>query len=236
MEPPPFSMMNREERHLCAILYHLLAFPDNLRAFQAMLGLQARDDAEVFVEAAFVRDYFDWWCRTHRSLRKEPREFDELCKGVFGIRLGLPDQFRAPDGFLSLRLLRNEREWFDDDCCALLPRLANMRFDVLLITPITFAVIETKLHSPLLAQQMHLQHVVGRMILNRLPGYEGHAFRHYLVSNGQHPNLERQVALCRPAIEGLHIERRSWADVVGALPRVPPRQRKEIRDMLSPRP
>lgn len=235
MEAPPFSVMNREERHLCAIFYRLLAHAENLHAFQRILGLEPHDEAEVFVEAAFVRDYFHWWREEYRRSGKQPREFDEFCHRAFGIKLGLPPRFRAPDGFLSLRNLRGKQEDFaDNDYFALLPRLANMRFDILLLTPDKFAVIETKLHTGLASEQIHLQQVLGK-VLNRLPGYETHTFYHSLLSKGRHPRLRHQVEQRRPPVRDFQIESRSWAQVLESLPHIPPRQRKEIEDMLRPR-
>lgn len=236
MEPPPFSRMNREERHLCAIFYHLLTDVENLRAFQAILGLEPRTDTEVFIEAAFVRDYFHWW-RNHFRSRRDPRGFDDFCHKAFAIRPRQPPDVRDRKGFLSLRALWGKRDAFDDPYCALLPRLLNMRFDVLLLTPHTFAVIETKLHSPLKAEQMYLQQVLGK-ILSRLPGYDGHTFRHFLVSTGKHPKLEDQVTRQKgPPLHSFHLERRSWAQLLGTngLPRIAPRQRKEVGDMLGPK-
>ena len=233
MQPPPFSDMNREERHLCAILYHLLADTENLRAFQSTLGLGSRDDAKVFVEAAFVRDYFNWCRDEHRRLRKGPEEFDAFCHEPFGIVPGLASASRAPDGFLSLRALKGRREAFADEYCAALPELANMKLDLLLLTSETFAVIEAKLHSPVQAPQIHLQQVLG-VILSRLPGYERHTFRHFLVSRGTHPKLEHQVGLRRPPVN-LSVQECSWEQILRRLPRVAPRHLAEIQGMLAPR-
>ena len=235
MKVPPFSVMNREERHLCAILYHLLQDTDNLRAFQGVLDLEPRDDAEVFVEAAFVRDYFNWWREECSHLQKSKEEFDDFCHKAFGIRPGQPSESRVPKGplkgFLSLQRLWKKSAAFDDPYCALLPSLANMRFDVLLLTPHTFALIETKLHTPIGADQIHLQQVLGK-ILNRLPGYERHAFCHFLVSDGRHSKLEQQVAGIPPPVPDFRLQQRSWTQVLDGLPCVSTRQREEIRYML----
>lgn len=225
--------MNREERHLCAILYHLLMDSENLHAFQSILGLESRDDAEVFVEAAFVRDYFNWWREEYRRPSRGPKEFDTFCHDAFGIVRGLPSAVRAPDGFLSLRALKGKQEAFEDEYCAALPELANMKLDLLLLTPDTFAVIEAKLHSRVQARQIHLQHVLG-VILNRLRGYERHAFRHFLVSTGKHPMLERRVAMLKPPVD-FSLQERSWDQIIGCLPHVAPRQVDEIHKMLRPR-
>jgi hypothetical protein len=224
--------MNREERHLCAILHHLLTDTENLRAFQNTVGLELRDDTEVFLEAAFVRDYFNWCRDEHRRLRKGPEEFDAFCHEPFGIVPGLASASRAPDGFLSLRALRGTREAFDDEYCAALPKLANMKLDLLLLTPDTFAVIEAKLHSPVQASQIHLQQVLGR-ILNRLPGYERHTFRHFLISNGSHPKLRHRVALCEPRVD-LSLQECSWEHILKSLPCIAPRHLAEIQKMLAP--
>jgi len=235
VEPPPFSVMNREERHLCAILYHLLMDTGNLLAFQEILGLEPRDDAEVFVEAAFVRDYFNWWREEYARLHQSREEFDDFCHKAFGINPGQPSEFRAPKGFLSLRRLWKKPQAFDNPHCALLPSLANMRFDILLLTPRTFAVIETKLHSPLQASQVYLQQVLGR-ILNRLPGYEQHKFHHFLVSRSIiHPRLRTALDRCEaehkvPVGEPKAV---SWQQVLDCLPRVRPREQKEIKGMLG---
>jgi len=238
--------MNREERHLCAILYHLLMDADNLRAFQSSLGLPPSDDAEIFVEAAFIRDYFNWWRQKYRcsgkarkEMGKAANEFDRFCHKAFGVRADQPRGFRAPDGFLSLRLLRvaehrDERRIFADRYCALLPSLANMRLDMLLVTHDAFVVIETKLHSPLQATQIHLQQALGK-ILNRLPGYERHVFYHFLVSDTTHPKLEQQVAQIPPPVPDFRLQQRSWTQVLDGLPCVSTRQREEIRIMLRSR-
>ena len=233
MQPPAFSEMNREERHLCAILYHLLTDTENLRAFQSTLGLESGDDAEVFVEAAFVRDYFNWCRDKHRRSSGDPEEFDAFCHEAFGIVPGLPAAFRAPDGFLSLRALKGEQEAFEDAYCAALPELANMKLDLLLLTPDTFAAIEAKLHSPVQARQMYLQQVLGA-ILNRLPGYKRHTFRHFLVSKGRHPKLRHQVALCEPRVD-FSLQERSWEHILKCLPCIAPRHLTEIQRMLAPR-
>ena len=116
---------------------------------------------------------------------------------------------------------------------AALPKLANMKLDLLLLTPDTFAVIEAKLHSPVQASQIHLQQVLG-VILSRLPGYERHTFRHFLVSRGTHPKLGRQVGLCRPPVN-LSLQECSWEQILKCLPRVAPHHRAEIQTMLAPR-
>jgi len=225
--------MNREERHLCAILYHLLMDSENLRAFQSTLGLKSRDDADVFVEAAFVRDYFNWWRDDHRRSSRGPEEFDAFCHKAFGIVRGLPSAVRAPDGFVSLRALKGKLEAFEDEYCAKLPDLANMKLDLLLLTSDTFAVIEAKLHSPVQARQIHLQQVLGA-ILNRLPGYERHTFRHFLISDRRHPKLVGQVTLCEPRVD-FSLQEHLWVRVLDRLPRVAPRQLEEIHKMLRSR-
>ena len=231
MQPPPFSVMNREERHLCAILYHLLADTENLRAFRSTLGLELGDGAEVFVEAAFVRDYFNWCRDEHRRSSRGAEEFDAFCHEAFGIVPGLPSAFRAPDGFLSLRALKGRQEAFEDEYCAKLPDLANMKLDLFLLTPDTFAVIEAKLHSPVRARQIHLQQVLGAT-LNRLPGYERHTFRHFLISDRRHPKLVGQVALCEPRVD-FSLQEHLWVRIVDRLPRVSSRQLEEIWKMLG---
>jgi len=231
--PRSFQVMNREERHLCAILYRLLADTENVLAFQAALGLEPRDEADVFVEAAFVRDYFNWWRDEYRRSRRGPDQFDAFCHEAFGTVPGLPSAFRAPDGFVSMRALKGNQEAFEDEYCAAFPDLANMKLDLLLLTPDTFAVIEAKLHSRVQARQIHLQQVLG-VVLNRLPGYKWHTFRHFVVSKGKHPQLARRVALLRPPVD-LSVQECSWKEIAQRLPRVGRRHRDEIHKMLRPR-
>jgi hypothetical protein len=239
MQPPPFSLMNREERHLCAILYHLLMDADNLSAFQSLLGLPASDDVHVFVEAAFVRDYFNWWRQEYRrkgkatgQMAKASKDFDGFCQNAFTIDSRQASGFRASDDrFLSLWLLHHApRGVFADPYCAFLPSLAQMRLDLLLIRHDAFVIIETKLHSELDAEQVYLQQVLGA-ILNRLPGYEQHKFYHFVVSsNTSHPRLG--AALRRHEAPVGEPQVLSWRHVLGSLPRICPREREEIDDML----
>lgn len=55
----PYHSLCREERNLCALLYHLLlSNPDNLRRFLMVVGCkpQTLENAEIYVEYAHLRD------------------------------------------------------------------------------------------------------------------------------------------------------------------------------------
>jgi len=66
----PYYVINREERNLCAILYHLLLLPGNLARFGDLVGRPIRDEgaAEVYFEYAYLRDI---WDRLAEGAKKE---------------------------------------------------------------------------------------------------------------------------------------------------------------------
>ena len=56
--PYPYYMLCREERNLCAILYHLLLLGDNLNALLKLAQIEwvADSKTEVYIEYSFLRD------------------------------------------------------------------------------------------------------------------------------------------------------------------------------------
>ncbi|MCC6694534.1 MAG: hypothetical protein IT365_02785 [Candidatus Hydrogenedentes bacterium] len=96
-DKPSYSEINREERNLCAILFHLLHINDNMRKFMTLLKpIPPFGDSEevtgVYVEYAYARDLWD---------HMRGKEANEKKRSFVTEKLGLDDLGRFAETSMS---------------------------------------------------------------------------------------------------------------------------------------